>query len=149
MPETMARKAAKKAASAARSRFFAKAQKRARKLLRSQDDLMRLVEKANREGRRLSSGPLAALASELKALLRLIRAYAKGRYRDVSLESMVLIVGAILYVVSPIDVIPDAIAGVGLLDDAAVLAFVLRLVREEIDDFLEWEQQTGRGPKDG
>lgn len=110
---------------------------------------MRLVEKANREGRRLSSGPLAALAGDVKALLRLIRAYAKGRYRDVSFESMVLIVGAILYVVSPIDVIPDSIAGVGLLDDAAVLAFVLRLVREEIDDFLEWEQQTGRGPKGG
>jgi uncharacterized membrane protein YkvA (DUF1232 family) len=105
------------------------------------------VESANREGRRFTSGPLAALANDLKALLRLIRAYAKGRYRNVSLESMVLIVAAILYVVSPIDLIPDAIPGIGLLDDAAVIAFVMRLVREEIDEFLEWEQRTGRGPK--
>ena len=135
------RDAEKKAASAVESQFFARAQKRARKLLTSPDDLRRLADRANsRQGGWPTSGPLAELATDLKALLRLIGAYARGDYRDVSLQSMVLIVGAILYVLTPIDVIPDFIPGIGLLDDAAVVTFVLRRVRDEIEVFLEWEQ---------
>jgi uncharacterized membrane protein YkvA (DUF1232 family) len=134
------RDAEKKAASAAESPFFARAQKRARKLLSSPDDLGHLVDRANRQSRWATAGPLAELATDLKALLRLIAAYARGDYRDVSLPSMILVVGAILYVLTPIDVIPDFIPGIGLLDDAAVVTFVLRRVRDEIEAFLEWEQ---------
>jgi uncharacterized membrane protein YkvA (DUF1232 family) len=97
------------------------------------------VQKANRKSRKFSSGPLGDMLDELKALLRLIRAYAKGDYRDVSKESMVVIVAAVLYVVSPIDLIPDALPVAGLFDDAAVLGFALNMVREEVNDFQAWE----------
>ncbi len=132
-----------------RSRFFAKAQQRARRLLNQPEDLIRLAQQAEDKARNLESGPLAGLLVELKALLRLIRAYAKGEYRKVSWQSMVVVVGAVLYVVSPIDVIPDFILGSGLLDDAGVLAFVLRKVHGEIEEFLEWEREMGRGPETG
>ena len=84
------------------------------------------------------------MLDELKALLRLIRAYAKGEHRDVSKESMVIIVGAILYVVSPIDLIPDVLP-IGLLDDAAVLGFALNMVREEVEAFRAWETGESGG----
>ena len=42
--------------------------------------------------------------------------------------------------VTPIDVIPDFLPA-GLLDDAAVIAFVIALVAEELDDFMEWEKR--------
>jgi uncharacterized membrane protein YkvA (DUF1232 family) len=129
-----------KAASAAESQFFARAQQRARKLLASPGDLVHLVDRANRQNRWATAGPLAELATDVKALLRLIAAYARGDYRDVPRQSMVLIVGAIVYLLTPLDVIPDFIPGVGLLDDAAVITFVLRRVRGEIEAFLEWEQ---------
>jgi uncharacterized membrane protein YkvA (DUF1232 family) len=50
-----------------------------------------------------------------------------------------VIIAGILYFVLPIDVIPDFIVGAGLLDDVAVLTWVLNSVRPVLDDFGEWE----------
>jgi uncharacterized membrane protein YkvA (DUF1232 family) len=131
-----------KARSAHQSLFFAKAQQRARRILKDPDALIGLAQKAERKAARLSSGML----SQLKTCVRLIRAYAKGDYKQVSWESMVVLVGAVLYVASPIDLIPDAIPVAGILDDATVLSFALRMVHEEVQEFLAWEKATGRTP---
>lgn len=76
---------------------------------------------------------------DLKALIRLMRAYAKGEYRAIAWESLVLAAAAVAYLVSPIDLIPDMVPG-GLIDDAVVITFVVGLIRSELDDFIEWEQ---------
>ena len=122
--------------------FFAKAQQHARRILKDPDALLRLAQKAERKAARLSSGML----NQLKTSVRLMRAYAKGDYKQVSWESMVVLVGAVLYVASPIDLIPDAIPVAGILDDATVLSFTLRMVHEEVQEFLAWEKATGRTP---
>jgi uncharacterized membrane protein YkvA (DUF1232 family) len=122
-------------------------QRRARRLLQDPDALSRLARKAEDKAAGLTSGPLAGVLDELKALARLMRAYARGDYRKVSWESMVVVVGAVLYVVSPIDLIPDMLGGAGLLDDASVLAFAYRKVHKEVEAFLEWERASGAGPE--
>jgi len=75
----------------------------------------------------------------LRALLRLLRAYVKGEYRNVPPKSLILIVAGILYFLMPIDVIPDFIVGLGFIDDAAVLAWVVSTVKTVLDDFVMWE----------
>ncbi|MEO5895451.1 MAG: YkvA family protein, partial [Vicinamibacterales bacterium] len=82
---------------------------------------------------------LKEMWQSLVAMLRLLRAYASGEYRNVPAKSLVLIVAGILYFVLPIDVIPDFLVGVGFLDDAAVLAWVFNTVRTVLDDFAGWE----------
>ena len=139
--------ARKKAASATRSKYWDRAQRRARRLLRRKDELLDVAKQADKLAARMRSGPMARLIEQLKAMLRLVRAYASGEYKNVSWESMVLVVAAIAYIVSPIDLIPDFIPVVGYLDDAAVLSFVLRIVRDELDEFIAWEKETGRAPK--
>lgn len=78
----------------------------------------------------------------LMAMIRLIAAYAKRRYRQVDVASLVTILAAVIYFVSPIDIIPDFIVGVGFIDDAAVLGLVLRKVRKELDAFMQWEKES-------
>jgi uncharacterized membrane protein YkvA (DUF1232 family) len=109
-------------------------------MLKEPEALLGLAEKGARRMRGFAKGPLAELVDDLKTLLRLLKAYAKGDYREIPLESMVIIVGAVLYVVSPIDIIPDALPG-GLLDDASVLAFALKMVNDELEDFKAWEDE--------
>lgn len=70
---------------------------------------------------------------------RLIRAYANGSYRQISLENLSLIVAAIIYFVMPLDALPDFIAGLGLTDDAAVLAWTFNKVNVELNRFKSWE----------
>ena len=91
--------------------------------------------KANRR-----NGKLGELADYLKAFIRLIRAYASGKYRAIPKDTMALIVAAVFYFVLPTDAIPDFLPG-GFVDDAGVISFVLYLVKDEVDEFIEWEKK--------
>ncbi|MFK3961383.1 YkvA family protein [Guptibacillus hwajinpoensis] len=76
---------------------------------------------------------------DVKTFSRLVQEFRKGSYRDISKKSVVMIVGALLYFVSPIDAVPDLLAGVGLLDDVAVIGFVASQLKHELEKFREWE----------
>lgn len=147
MASPAVRAAGKKAASAAATRYSASAQGHAGRLLRNKDKLLSLATRGDDVVGGMQTGATSGVASEAKILLRLIRAYATGEYRDVPFETMVPVVAAVVYVVSPIDVIPEFIPGVGHLDDAAVLNYALKSVRGELDKFLAWERAAGRGPQ--
>jgi uncharacterized membrane protein YkvA (DUF1232 family) len=51
----------------------------------------------------------------------------------ISLKDKATIIGALGYLISPLDVVPDAIPIVGLTDDLAVLVYVLKMVWSDID----------------
>ena len=51
----------------------------------------------------------------------------------ISLKDKATIIGALGYLISPLDVVPDAIPIVGLTDDLAVLIYVLKMVWTDID----------------
>jgi len=109
---------------------YARDPKKAKKLL---DDA---VKKA--KSYQINRGPLAEVWSYLTSLFRLLRAYVKGEYRDIPWGSIVLVIVAIIYFVSPIDLIPDVLPA-GLIDDAAVIAFVVKQIKADLDQFLTWE----------
>ena len=54
-------------------------------------------------------------------------------------KTYLMIAGALAYVVFPIDIIPDFILGVGFLDDAFVLGFVVKQLSEEIDKYKKFK----------
>jgi uncharacterized membrane protein YkvA (DUF1232 family) len=80
------------------------------------------------------------LKEKLCVLGRLVAAYARGHYRVVPLKTMATIVTAVLYFLNPFDLVPDAILGIGLMDDLAVLTWVYRNAREEVTKFRLWEK---------
>lgn len=51
----------------------------------------------------------------------------------VSTGNKAMIIGALGYLISPLDVLPDAIPIVGLTDDLAVLLYVLKKVWTDVD----------------
>ncbi len=51
----------------------------------------------------------------------------------ISAKDKAIIIGALGYMISPIDVVPDAIPIVGLSDDLAVLLYVLKKVWTDVD----------------
>jgi uncharacterized membrane protein YkvA (DUF1232 family) len=73
-----------------------------------------------------------------KVLLSMIRDYIGGRYREVPYWAIGAISLALLYVLNPLDVIPDIVPGLGYLDDATVIAFCLKLVENEIEKYKVW-----------
>jgi uncharacterized membrane protein YkvA (DUF1232 family) len=76
-------------------------------------------------------------------MLRLVRAHHRGDYREVAMTSLIVIVAAIIYVVNPLDLLPDWVPGLGLLDDAFILGLAIRRTRQTLDDFMIWETAVG------
>lgn len=87
-----------------------------------------------------SKARLAEVWDSLLAVFRLLRAYATGRYRDIPWTSLLSIVAAVIYFVMPLDLIPDFILALGLIDDAALLGWILASLKSDIDHYLEWER---------
>ncbi len=48
---------------------------------------------------------------------------------------------AVAYVVSPVDAIPDTIPVVGYVDDFAVVEFVAKSVKDDVEEDKEWKGQ--------
>lgn len=83
---------------------------------------------------------LRALLEHGRLLFQLVKDYFKGDYREVPYWAIGAAALALLYVLSPIDAIPDMVPGLGFLDDATVLAFCLKLVDVELDKYREWKK---------
>lgn len=67
-------------------------------------------------------------------MIRMFRDGLSGRYQ-ISRATLAIIGGAIVYVISPIDAIPDFIPGIGYGDDIAVIAFVMKRLGSEIERY--------------
>lgn len=55
-------------------------------------------------------------------------------------ENQAQMISALIYFVSPVDIIPDFLPVVGYLDDAAVVAACIKLVKSDIDDYKQWRK---------
>jgi len=84
-----------------------------------------------------------SIGKRLAALPRMMKATARGEY-DGGLR-VALMAAATAYIVSPIDVIPEAFFLVfGLADDALMITWLAGTVLSETQRFLEWEKQRER-----
>ncbi|MCW2791508.1 MAG: hypothetical protein JWO76_606 [Nocardioides sp.] len=130
--------ARERARSAPGSTYFANARERGRRMLDDPEALRRVADESNRSGAS-RSGPFATVMDDFRTLVRLVVAYARGNYRDIPPDSVALVVAGLLYVVSPLDLLPDALPGIGFMDDAVVIGWVIKAVRQELDAFRAWE----------
>jgi len=76
----------------------------------------------------------------MRHLVRLFRAWLSGRYRVVPWRTLAILCVVVLYAVAPIDLIPDYIPFVGVVDDVAMLGFLWRSLVKDMRKFVEWEQ---------
>ncbi|MBK9306463.1 MAG: DUF1232 domain-containing protein [Nitrospira sp.] len=87
---------------------------------------------------------ISRLWSDLPLLGRLLKAWKRGSYRGLSVRTIVSLAAALLYIISPMDLLPDFIPGIGLLDDAAVLGLLLHSIAQDLAAFRVWEQHDER-----
>ena len=116
-----------------------KARNRAEGYVDRPERLGGLLDAATRKLKKGDSKFFNQFWQQLRAVLRLLRAWWKGDYRQLSRGTIVTLLAAVIYFVMPIDAIPDWIIGIGFLDDAYVLGWAVNAVRKELDAFLEWE----------
>lgn len=72
--------------------------------------------------------------------IRLVKAYYQGTYRGVSTKSILLGIAVLLYMVTPLDLIPDFIPLLGFADDLSLMAWFISAFQEELHKFQVWEE---------
>jgi len=87
------------------------------------------------------SGYLEPFSDDLMLFMSLVKDYYKGDYRKIPFKTISAGVVGALYVLNPIDLIPDSIPFIGHIDDALVLKFCLKQARKDLQKYKEWKQE--------
>jgi len=72
---------------------------------------------------------------------RMLQAWIKGDYKNISTSSVIAATAAIIYFVNPLDIIPDFIPFFGQIDDILVLGYFIKILNKEIEKFMVWENE--------
>jgi uncharacterized membrane protein YkvA (DUF1232 family) len=92
---------------------------------------------------KLSSGPLKKFTNKIELLFSVIKDYKNGEYKEVPATTISAIIGALIYIFSPMDLIPDLIPAVGLIDDAAILILCLNAISFDLEQYQIWKELNG------
>ena len=82
---------------------------------------------------------LQSLTDKVTTFYRMLKAKFNGDYDEFPWRTVLLIAGAMLYFITPFDLIPDFIPALGLADDFAIVAWVYSSIQEDIERFEAWE----------
>lgn len=105
-------------------------------------DTLNKQEYVNKVSRK---GPLKEKINDIKLLFEMLKnnneKNKKGEIFAISVTSIAVIVGALLYIVSPLDLIPDAVPVIGFIDDAAIITATILKLNKEIQDYKKWKKE--------
>lgn len=123
---------------------FEEGKEKAKELLKDEDKLEKLLQKMEKKLKVLPV--VGSTFAIVPAMISLVRSYVKKEYTEIPLGSILGIISAIIYIVSPIDLIPDFVpAGLGHLDDAAVLILCLKAgAEDDIKEYQKWREENNK-----
>ncbi|OXS67686.1 DUF1232 domain-containing protein [Priestia filamentosa] len=81
---------------------------------------------------------------ELTWLINMFRDWIKGDYPNIPKRTLLTVAGTLLYVLSPIDLVPDFLFLIGVLDDFAVISFAMKQIEKDINQYKAWFQSQKR-----
>lgn len=126
-----------------KNKFFRNARQRAANILKNKERLNHLLRVSADKIKEVNVRNIknSSLVERVRVLIRMVRAYASGRYRGIKVTNLLLLVAAIVYFVTPLDFVPDFIPITGFVDDFTVVLWVYGKLQEEIDAYLAWENE--------
>lgn len=123
--------------------YFRKAERKATGIARNKDRLKNLVREVTEKIAAELQDKLGSvgLSEKLNTLVRMIKAYIRGEYKIIPWKVLVSVAAALIYFITPLDLIPDFIPVTGFIDDFTVIIWVFKSFQSEIDAFLLWENE--------
>lgn len=81
--------------------------------------------------------------NEILLIVAMIRDHFTGRYKAFSGSTIFMFVLGLVYFITPVDVIPDFIPVLGFTDDIALVLYILKKFREDINEYRDWKEGMG------
>ena len=102
---------------------------------KTQDLIKKVLSTSNK-----NKGFFDVIWDDLQTLIKMVRSWNRGEYRQVGQKSMLIVIAGLIYFISPIDAIPDLIPFLGWADDLTLLGYVIKTLKGEIDKYRAWEK---------
>lgn len=85
--------------------------------------------------------------AEVQDIVYMLNDYYRGEYKEVPLTAILGCMGIIGYLACPIDLIPDNIPILGMLDDAFIINIIIELcVDKELEKYRQWRSEKPASP---
>ncbi|MEU5877209.1 YkvA family protein [Spirillospora sp. NPDC047279] len=78
--------------------------------------------------------------TRVRAVPRMIKSVLRGDYKGMSFGTLGLLALGLIYIVSPLDAIPEVFPIVGLADDTAMALWLAAALVKAAGDFVAWER---------
>ena len=85
---------------------------------------------------------VAVALQDVPLLISLVKDFVSGKYPNIPIGSIATIIGALLYLLNTVDLIPDVIPVVGFIADAAVLALAVSMVKIDVEKYKQWKENN-------
>ena len=82
---------------------------------------------------------LAKYLNDLCEIFELLRDRVTGKYKGTPWRTIAALTGALIYSLSPIDLLLDFIPGIGFFDDALVIGLAIKLAQPDLEKYREWK----------
>ena len=104
-------------------------------------DIQTVAEQSDEINKRFSArGPLKRFIEDGKVLTALVRDWRAGKYRQALYGTIAAVVFGLIYVINPLDLVPDVLPILGALDDATVIGALLMLVERDLKKYRAWKE---------
>ena len=102
------------------------------------------IDKAARKLEPLTGLPIiGGTIAEVLDIISMLDDYYHGRYKKIPTAALLGSLGIIVYLVSPVDLIPDNVPILGFIDDAFIINTVVTLcVDKELERYRQWRNDT-------
>lgn len=112
-------------------------------IVRQEQKLVELIQNVVVKLSKVANNPkVKKFTQPVQIFIRMIKAHFRGEHK-IAFSTLGLIVLALVYFLSPVDFIPDFLGVLGFADDLSVVMAVYAKVRDEVEQFLEWERTQG------
>lgn len=81
---------------------------------------------------------LKKVQEQLQLMYEYIRDVYNGNYPNYNSTSLIIIIAAVIYVISPIDIFPDVLPVFGWTDDVTVILYVYDIINDELEQYKQF-----------
>ncbi len=103
------------------------------------DDIDKVERKKKRLNKILNLRVFSKQRQKLRLLVDLLKEYRSGNYRIIPWRSVAAITFTLLYILNPLDIVPDVLPVFGYMDDMSVFMALYGLVDKDIEAYKEWK----------
>jgi uncharacterized membrane protein YkvA (DUF1232 family) len=104
-------------------------------------DIQTVAEQSEEINKKFSArGPLRRFVEDGKILTALVKDWRAGKYRQALYGTIAAVVFGLIYVFNPLDIVPDVLPIIGVLDDATVIGALLMLVERDLRKYRSWKE---------